>query len=36
MGILSTLGIHSTVGDIMMHMGDIEYCGGVQYLGVLK
>ena len=34
----------STVGDIMIHVGDImihvggyhEYCGGVQYRGVLQ
>ena len=32
--ILSTVGVFSTVGDIMMHVGGYhEYRGGVQYRG---
>ena len=31
--ILITVGILSTVGDIMMHVGYHEYRGGVQYRG---
>ena len=35
--ILSTVGVFSTVGDIMIHVGGYhEYHGGVQYRGVLK
>ena len=34
-GVLSKLGVFSTVGDIMINVGDIlSTVGGVQYLGI--
>ena len=33
-GVLSTVGVFSTVGDIMINVGGyLEYRGGVQYRG---